>query len=455
MKSIYYEYAAYDGSMRVANSSRIMRNLSVGDYAIDTSVWVTKRFDRIVLTIIDVELPDGKTCYPVYCPAVSGTCTTGSVDPGLKCSSCGKVIYGLTQYPPSGHWEKVISGKAATYESSGLTDGVICKICNQVLKEQKVIPKLVRPNVNEIRIDAGETKQLNIGESCTLNYTIYPKDALSSVTWTSSNTGVATVNNGVVKALKEGTSTITVKTSDGGKTDTVKITVVDPTKATAVVLADGTKKTVHVGDEFVLDYTLEPATATSTVSYTSGDSNVVKVTDGVLKALKAGTATITAKASSGVSSKITITVHKITTMPAVEPTCEESGLTEGKKCETCNIVMVEQEELAALGHVEVIDERVEPTYTETGLTEGKHCKTCGKVLIAQEIIPVVDPRIPGDVNDDGVVDGRDVLRLAKWLAGENVTINEKNADVNGDVTVDGRDLLRLAKYLAGVAVTLE
>ena len=47
-----------------------------------------------------------------------------------------------------------------------------------------------------------------------------------AVTWSSSNTTVATVSStGVVTAKKKGTATITVKTADGGKTATCKITV--------------------------------------------------------------------------------------------------------------------------------------------------------------------------------------------------------------------------------------
>ncbi len=56
----------------------------------------------------------------------------------------------------------------------------------------------------------------------------------------------------------------------------------------------------------------------------------------------------------------------------------------------------------------------------------------------------------GDVNGDCIVDGRNLLRLARFLAGQDVIIDEKAADMNGDGKVDGRDVLRLAEQLAGV-----
>ncbi len=59
-------------------------------------------------------------------------------------------------------------------------------------------------------------------------------------------------------------------------------------------------------------------------------------------------------------------------------------------------------------------------------------------------------RTPGDVNSDGTVDGRDLLRLARFIAGSDVTIDTAVADMNGDGNVDGRDVLRLAKQLAGI-----
>ncbi|URZ05282.1 glycoside hydrolase family 9 protein [Clostridium felsineum] len=55
----------------------------------------------------------------------------------------------------------------------------------------------------------------------------------------------------------------------------------------------------------------------------------------------------------------------------------------------------------------------------------------------------------GDVNDDGVVNGRDAMLLTQYLAGKPVTIDTKAADVNGDGAVNGRDMMLIRQYLAG------
>ena len=66
---------------------------------------------------------------------------------------------------------------------------------------------------------------LDVSKSYTLTKTVSPSKAVTSYTWSSSNTRVATVDgNGKVTAKKAGTATITVKTSNG-KTATCKVTV--------------------------------------------------------------------------------------------------------------------------------------------------------------------------------------------------------------------------------------
>jgi len=87
---------------------------------------------------------------------------------------------------------------------------------------------------------------------------------------------------------------------------------------------------------------------------------------------------------------------------AKAPTCTESGLTEGKHCSVCNEVLVKQESVAALGHTEVIDAAKAPTCTESGLTEGKHCSVCNEVLVKQEAIDALGHSWKEDLSHDAL-----------------------------------------------------
>ena len=67
----------------------------------------------------------------------------------------------------------------------------------------------------------------------------------------------------------------------------------------------------------------------------------------------------------------------------VEPTCTETGLTQGKHCSVCGEILQAQSVIPALGHTEVIDDAIAPTCTENGKTVGKHCSVCNTIIVAQ------------------------------------------------------------------------
>ena len=139
------------------------------------------------------------------------------------------------------------------------------------------------------------------GESQKLTATVSPSNAENKeVIWTSSNSSVASVKDGLVTAIKVGEATITVKTDDGGKTAACKVTVNAKVYPVESVSLDRTSVELIEGDEITLNATVKPDNATNkNVTWSSSDESVVKVIDGKVTALIPGNAVITVKTEDG------------------------------------------------------------------------------------------------------------------------------------------------------------
>lgn len=135
------------------------------------------------------------------------------------------------------------------------------------------------------------------GESETLTATVKPDDAMDkTVTWTTSDASIATVENGKVTAVKEGETTITA--SVGSKSMTCKVVVVKKVIAVESIALNKTEIILSTWEAETLIATVSPSDATDkTITWSSSNTSIATV-DGNGKVetnYKEGFATISAK----------------------------------------------------------------------------------------------------------------------------------------------------------------
>ena len=166
--------------------------------------------------------------------------------------------------------------------------------------------------VTGVRLNKTSLSFTGTGSSQTLTATVSPSNATNkTITWSSSNTSVATVSNGVVKAVGFGTATITAK-SNNGKTASCSVTV-NPIQPTGIKATPETSTLYGLNGTVKLSANVMPSNATNkAVTWSSRNTSVATVSsDGTVKAVGYGTAVITAKTVNGLTSNCTVTVNPI------------------------------------------------------------------------------------------------------------------------------------------------
>ena len=165
--------------------------------------------------------------------------------------------------------------------------------------------------VENIELNASSAS-LKVGETKQLTATITPSNATNkTVTWTSSNPSIATVDSyGKVTAKAKGSATITCKANDSsGKQANCAVTVTDPIIEPTAITISPSSKTITVGEEFYASYTLTPSNATTTVTWSSDDTSIATVTQtGLVKGIKAGYTYINVETANGKTDWFKITV---------------------------------------------------------------------------------------------------------------------------------------------------
>lgn len=164
-------------------------------------------------------------------------------------------------------------------------------------------------HVQSIELSAA-TLSLQPGETVTLTAKVIPDDATDqTLAWSSSNESVVTVSPfGVVEAIAEGSSVVSV-TCDG-ITAECAVSVAIVTIPVASVSLDMTTAALIVGETLQLTATVLPDDATDkTVTWSTSNAGLASVENGLVTALAAGEATITAMAGEW-SASCTVTISE-------------------------------------------------------------------------------------------------------------------------------------------------
>lgn len=156
------------------------------------------------------------------------------------------------------------------------------------------------------KISISSTATIARGSKKKLEATTTPSPTSSKISWTTSDTNVATVDqSGNVTGVNIGSAVITAAT-DNGCSSICTVTVDAPVTSMEF---ERPSITVYKNDVQKLNLICMPGDTTDSIAYSTSNSSVVSVSgDGTATAEAAGSCIITAKASSGVKAYCTVKV---------------------------------------------------------------------------------------------------------------------------------------------------
>ena len=319
-------------------------------------------------------------------PAVEPTCENPGLTEGIKCSVCGKILkaqetgepatghaYGewtvseeatctkegkkisvcqncgdtqIETIPAPGHREEIIPAKEPTCEEPGLTEGIRCSVCGEILKEQKTEGEATGHNFGEYKTTKAATALntgvktrtcgvcgkeeiitipklkatiklnvtsivLKVGQSTTKVKVSGLAKGDSVASWKSGNTSLVKVTSSgkITAGKKTGSTTVTV-TLRSGKKAVVKVKVQKSEVKTTRISGLSSKVTLKVKKRIILKPVISPITSVQKITYATSNKNIATVSSkGVITAKKAGKVKITVKSGSK-KYVITVTVKK-------------------------------------------------------------------------------------------------------------------------------------------------
>lgn len=188
----------------------------------------------------------------------------------------------------------------------------------------------LRYDPTSIALSHSDAKR-DVGQSIQFTAYIKPDNAKTTVTWSSSDSNVATIDqNGLAQCLKPGVTTITATTHNGLSVSS-KLTVYPLPSSISISRSE---LTLTEGESFTLTAEVLPAEAQDrSVRWLSYNTDIASVdAAGKVTALKPGNAKIVAKSSNGLTAECMVTVkQRIIDVTKVEISQASATMTVGDK----------------------------------------------------------------------------------------------------------------------------
>ena len=334
--------------LTVGNGSQVQLNLTMTPAnATEAIHWITG--NSAVATVDDNGLVTcaglGETYVTVASESgIEATCAVNVVEPGsvVTAIQVSKTKLELFEGQSEVIQSKIRPAKAAdtavTYISSDPTvaeisgDSIILGVsegeCIVYATASSGVSAQIKVTVKSGQLQLSkESLSLKRGSSATLKTRLRPEGLSGNITWESEDPAIATVEDGKVTAVAVGETTVTARMDSGAS-------------AQCHVLVDGvvvkklrvkpSKLSLEVGATSELSCAFRPENATiQDVTWTSGNEQVVTVDEnGMLTAVAAGRAVVTATAHNGVKAKCQVTVKAIS-VSSVTLDRSEAGLVAG------------------------------------------------------------------------------------------------------------------------------
>ena len=322
-----------------------------------------------------------------------------------------------------GHNKVTDAAVAATCTETGLTEGSHCSYCGKVLVAQEVIP--ASHTYSHTVVDPTCTAVGYTIHTCSVcNYT-YNSDTVDAKGHSYSSTVTAptctavgyTTHTCSVCEFTYYSDTIDAK---GHKADSVEFETIVPATCTAA----GSKDSVVFCSVCQVEISREER-AIPALGHTEVVNEAVAPT-----CTKAGKTEGKYCSVCNTVIKLPIAIpatgHKADSVEfenIVPATCTAAGSKDSVIfCSVCQVeISREERAIPALGHTEVIDAALAATCTAAGKTEGKHCSVCNVVLVPQEEIAALGHEFKDYVYNNDATTAADGTETATCTRGCGAT----------------------------------